>query len=1437
MTDENFNVSPIDLKAAIIRVPLSVSSDTSLIKAITKLDGSHIGAISPGSPAVIPQSPGKKNNLPAATSAILVVENRQVLGIVTERDIVRFISQGGNLENQTIQQVMTHPVITAQEAELTDLFSTLKRFQAHGIRHLPLLDEQSCLSGLITLTSLQRLVRPLELLRLRLANEVMHPNVACASPELSVLELAQRMVSQKLGALVIVEGSPSNGDSKDCEPHSQLGQPLGIVTERDLVTFQALTQNSKQTQAQDIMSQPLLTVRPNESLWEIQKLMEQRRTRRVVVTDDSGELLGMITQQDLLQALNPVELYNLAEILEKRVALLEAKNVQLLQERTAKLEQQAEQERLLSELTQQIRSSLSMRTILNTTAIKLRQVLDCDRVNIWQFAPDWSSTAVAESTQSSLSLLGEQVSDLFIPPTSSSRQTEILGDIRIINDINQAELSEAHRDWLLRLQAHANISIPLRCGEQAWGWLQVSESQHARQWTTEEVDLLRALSAQLAIALQQATTHQQLQAELSIRKQAEEKLREAEERYRGIYDQATVGFASMTSDKKFQDVNFSFCKMLGYSRQELLSKTPAEVTHPKDRAPTERSIRRLLSGEVSFVSLEKRCLRKDRSFFWAQADISLLRGQFGQPQYVLAVIQDISERKRAELALNNLILGTSKTTGKMFFPALVQHIGKALNVDYVLVSELLEDKLQVLAYCHDNLLQPTFEFPLANTPCEQVCATGRLYIEHCVQKEFPDHLDLVKMQAESYLGIALKSIKGKVIGNLCLLSKQPIQDLHRAEQILQVFAARASVELERKRSNTALEELNKALESKVEFRTSELKSQKDTIRQHAVREKLLRVVSQRIRKSLDLEMIFQTACHEVRKVLRADRVGVYQFKLGSNHSSGKFVAESVAKEFTSVLNQEIQDSAFGENYSLLYSKGRFFASSDINVDIPTECHRNLLADFQVQATLVMPLLCKGKLWGLLCIHQCESTRDWQQSEIDFSKQLVNQLAIAIQQANLFEQLQQELSERQQTQVALSERNVQLAITNEELARATRLKDEFLANMSHELRTPLNAILGMSECLKENLLGEITAKQKNALETIHSSGSHLLSLINEILDLSKIQAGQIKLQLQPVSIASLCDSSLIFVKQQALKKRIQLSSNFPEDLSHLFLLDQRRILQCLINLLTNAVKFTDQGGSVTLTVTYTPPSTELTENHQDTNALERSEPQHLLEFSIADTGIGIAPENIDKLFQPFIQIDSSLSRKYDGTGLGLALVKRIVELHGGNVSVESKLGQGSIFQFQLPCRRDQSASALPMLTNNNVETAGLPVEANNQSLPLILLAEDNEAGISTFKMFLSSKGYRLEIARNGIEAISLAQAKHPDLILMDIQMPEMDGLEAMRQIRLDPSLAKVPIIALTALAMKGDQERCLAAGANDYLSKPVKLTQLVGAIDKLLVASV
>ena len=405
-------------------------------------------------------------------------------------------------------------------------------------------------------------------------------------------------------------------------------------------------------------------------------------------------------------------------------------------------------------------------------------------------------------------------------------------------------------------------------------------------------------------------------------------------------------------------------------------------------------------------------------------------------------------------------------------------------------------------------------------------------------------------------------------------------------------------------------------------------------------------------------------------------------------------------------------------------------------------------------------------------------------------------------------------------------NQQLAITNEELARATRLKDEFLANMSHELRTPLNAILGMSEALQEQVFGTINQEQKESLETIASSGKHLLELINDILDVAKIESGQVEIDCSQTSIAELCQSSLPFVKQQALRKRIHLELKIAPNLPELFI-DVRRIRQALINLLSNAIKFTPERGRVSLAVS-------LQQNPAKSTNEITSEIMSEIRFAVTDTGIGISPDNLQKLFQPFVQIDGALNRQNSGTGLGLALVKSIVEMHKGTVSVTSEMGVGSCFTIALPC--ENSSIPSPIFTNQLTNPSDpSPDNGIAEGLPTLLLAEDNDGNKLTISRYLKAKGYQLLFAKDGQEAIDLARSMRPDLILMDIQMPNMDGLEAIKIIRGSniPELANIPIIALTALAMIDDRERFIEAGANEYLPKPVKLNHLAMRIKQIL----
>jgi signal transduction histidine kinase len=484
-----------------------------------------------------------------------------------------------------------------------------------------------------------------------------------------------------------------------------------------------------------------------------------------------------------------------------------------------------------------------------------------------------------------------------------------------------------------------------------------------------------------------------------------------------------------------------------------------------------------------------------------------------------------------------------------------------------------------------------------------------------------------------------------------------------------------------------------------------------------------------------------------------------------------------------------------------------------------------LQEVGVRSYVVMPLIAHGELIGSFALG-ADSPGAFSPEHVDIVREVADQIAVGLYQARLHEQVEQYAAGLEHR---VAERTAELSAANAELARAARLKDEFLAAMTHELRTPLNVILGLSEALQEQVYGPLNEKQLKSLRGIGQSGRHLLALVSDILDVAKIEAGKLELEFGPVAVETVCQASLRQVEEAAGAKRLEVSFLMDNAVTTIQA-DTRRLKQVLVNLLSNAVKFTAEGGAVGMEVV---------------GDAERE----VIHFAVWDTGIGIMEDDIPRLFQPFVQLDSSLARRYEGMGLGLALAYRLTEMHGGGFSVESEVGKGSRFTVSLPWQEGQEVTGgrgdKEMGGRGDEETeqrgqesgeggVGERVAAvDGRSTAVVLLAEDNEVSISTLSDYLLAQGYRVVVARDGTEAIQRAREVRPDLILMDIQMPTMDGLEATRLIRSDASLADIPIIALTALVTPGDRERCLEAGANGFLSKPVSLKGLFEAIEAQL----
>jgi signal transduction histidine kinase/CheY-like chemotaxis protein len=371
---------------------------------------------------------------------------------------------------------------------------------------------------------------------------------------------------------------------------------------------------------------------------------------------------------------------------------------------------------------------------------------------------------------------------------------------------------------------------------------------------------------------------------------------------------------------------------------------------------------------------------------------------------------------------------------------------------------------------------------------------------------------------------------------------------------------------------------------------------------------------------------------------------------------------------------------------------------------------------------------------------------------------------------------------------VEERTEELAITNEQLQEASQAKSEFLANMSHELRTPLNSIIGFSEVLQDKTFGELNEKQTRYIGNILTSGKHLLELINDILDISKVEAGKVELKYEEFSLLDLLSESQTLVNTMASKKNISLESKVEEGITRITA-DLTRLKQIMYNLLSNAIKFTPDGGRV---------------------SVDAKSSDDMAQISVEDTGIGIRKEEQEKVFEEFYQIDGSYARQYQGTGLGLALTKRLVELHGGKIWVESEVDKGSKFTFTIPLRLKESPKVIEE-------------EAPTEGKPLILVVEDEKQASELLTLYLEGGGYQVAYAFDGVGAIEKAKKLKPFAITLDIILPKKDGLDVLQELKSFPETKDIPVIIISIIENK---ELGLSLGAADYLVKPIDKAELL-----------
>jgi len=586
--------------------------------------------------------------------------------------------------------------------------------------------------------------------------------------------------------------------------------------------------------------------------------------------------------------------------------------------------------------------------------------------------------------------------------------------------------------------------------------------------------------------------------------------------------------------------------------------------------------------------------------------------------------------------------------------------------------------------------------------------------------------------------------------------------------------------------NQAVIDGTKELRLKIDERTIIENKLAKQIKRALLQEK----ITQEIRQSLDTSKILQTAVNNVGRVFKVSRCQIYSYS-EEQPRLVKVVAEFIDPHYPSTLGMEVSlDEAICLNTAMSQERAAYWSYVDKTPLLRPCLH--IYKKLKVNSLLSVRTSYQGKINGAISIQQCDRERQWLREEVELMESVAAQVGIALAQAEL---LQQEKQRRREIELAKQEAEI-----------ANRSKSEFLANISHELRTPLNAIIGFSQLMNRD--PEINPKQQETINIINRSGEHLLEMINEVLEMSKIESGKTEVYLSDFDLKVMLSTLEGMLGIKAKNKHLQLIIECAADVPNYICTDQSKLRQVLINLIGNGIKFT-QVGKVILRV----------------NQLKTTEASEcILNFEVEDTGAGIAMGEISQIFKAFIQ--SELGRKSkQGTGLGLPISKRFVELMGGELNVVSEVGKGSTFSFSIRSTLTQNSQI------DHTSARIVKYLAPNQPKYRILAVDDVWQSRLLIVKLLSQIGFEVREATNGKQALELSQKWQPDLILMDMRMPIMDGYESTRRIRAMEINCK--IIALTASAFASKQEETIEAGCNDYLRKPFKENDLFAKLQEYL----